>query len=188
MKDALPELRLLARIGVNTGEMVTGTEERLATGDAVNVAARLAQAAHPGEILLGQETWRLVRDAVDVEAIEPLVLKGESGDRAWPGRGAKRTKSCTIGIMARTVPFSQARSELTALVDDVERLHEHVVLTRNGRPSVVVMSMAEYEALQETLEVLADSEALDDLRASERDVVQGRVADWEDVKRRRRRA
>ena len=93
-----------------------------------------------------------------------------------------------MGSMARTVPFSQARSELTALVDDVERLHEHVVLTRNGRPSVVVMSMAEYEALQETLEVLADSGALDDLRASERDVAQGRVADWEDVKRRRRRA
>jgi len=78
MKDALPELKLLARIGVNTGEVVTGTEERLATGDAVNVAARLEQAAHPGEILLGPETLRLVRDAVDVEAIEPLVLKGKA--------------------------------------------------------------------------------------------------------------
>ena len=44
------------RIGVNTGEVVTGTEERLATGDAVNVAARLEQAAQPGEILLGAET------------------------------------------------------------------------------------------------------------------------------------
>ena len=53
MRDALPELGLQARIGVNTGEVVTGTEERLATGDAVNVAARLEQAARPGEILLG---------------------------------------------------------------------------------------------------------------------------------------
>src|ERR1700681_2904522 len=44
------------RIGVNTGEVVTGTEERLATGDAVNVTARLEQAAVPGEILLGAET------------------------------------------------------------------------------------------------------------------------------------
>ena len=42
------------RIGVNTGEVVTGTQERLATGDAVNVAARLEQAAEPGEILLGE--------------------------------------------------------------------------------------------------------------------------------------
>src|ERR1700680_537859 len=50
------------RIGINTGEVVTGTEERLATGDAVNVAARLQQAAAPGEIVIGPETWRLVRD------------------------------------------------------------------------------------------------------------------------------
>ena len=48
------------RIGVNTGEVVTGTEERLATGDAVNVAARLEQAAQPGEILIGEPTQALV--------------------------------------------------------------------------------------------------------------------------------
>ena len=56
MRDALPELGVQARIGVNTGEVVTGTAERLATGDAVNVAARLEQAAQPGEVLLGAET------------------------------------------------------------------------------------------------------------------------------------
>src|SRR6188508_2782783 len=61
MRNALPELGVQARIGVNTGEVVTGTEERLATGDAVNVAARLEQAAAPGEILLGAETMRLLR-------------------------------------------------------------------------------------------------------------------------------
>ncbi len=66
------------RIGVNTGEVVTGTEERLATGDAVNVAARLEQAAQPGEILIGAETRALVRDAVVVEALAPLELKGKA--------------------------------------------------------------------------------------------------------------
>ena len=50
MRDALPELGLQGRIGVMTGEVVTGTEERLATGDAVNVAARLEQAAQPGDV------------------------------------------------------------------------------------------------------------------------------------------
>src|SRR4026209_536024 len=45
MRDALPELGIAGRIGVNTGEVVTGTQERLATGDAVNIAARLEQAA-----------------------------------------------------------------------------------------------------------------------------------------------
>ena len=66
------------RIGVNTGEVVTGTEERLATGDAVNVTARLEQAAQPGEILLGAETRALLRDAVVVEEMEPLELKGKT--------------------------------------------------------------------------------------------------------------
>src|SRR6202043_580611 len=66
------------RTGVNTGQVVTGTEERLATGDAVNVAARLEQAAAPGEIVIGPETWRLVRDAVTVEPMEPLELKGKA--------------------------------------------------------------------------------------------------------------
>jgi class 3 adenylate cyclase/tetratricopeptide (TPR) repeat protein len=78
MRDVLPELGVEGRIGVTTGEVVTGTEERLATGDAVNVAARLEQAAQPGEILVGAETFALVRDAVEVEPLEPLELKGKS--------------------------------------------------------------------------------------------------------------
>ena len=77
MREALPALGLEGRIGVNTGEVVSGTAERLATGDAVNVAARLEQAAGPGEILVGAETARLARDAIDVERVEPLVLKGK---------------------------------------------------------------------------------------------------------------
>ncbi len=78
MRDALPELGLQARIGLNTGEVVTGTEERLATGDAVNVAARLEQAARPGEILLGQDTLALARDGVEADAVSPVELKGKS--------------------------------------------------------------------------------------------------------------
>ena len=78
MRDALPELGVHARIGLNTGEVVTGTQERLATGDAVNVAARLEQAAQPGEILLGEETLALVSDAAEIEAVEPLELKGKA--------------------------------------------------------------------------------------------------------------
>jgi len=78
MREALPELGVQARIGVMTGEVVTGTEERLATGDAVNVAARLEQAAQPSEVLLGEPTLALVRNAVEVEELEPLELKGKA--------------------------------------------------------------------------------------------------------------
>jgi class 3 adenylate cyclase/tetratricopeptide (TPR) repeat protein len=69
------------RIGVNTGEVVAGEATQghtLVTGDAVNVAARLEQAASSGEILLGETTHRLVRDAVEAEPIAPLDLKGKA--------------------------------------------------------------------------------------------------------------
>jgi class 3 adenylate cyclase/tetratricopeptide (TPR) repeat protein len=78
MRDALPELGIRGRIGVNTGEVVTGTEERLATGDAVNVAARLEQAAAPGEVLIGAGTVGLVGDAVELGEEQRLELKGKS--------------------------------------------------------------------------------------------------------------
>jgi class 3 adenylate cyclase/tetratricopeptide (TPR) repeat protein len=79
MRAAIAEHGLEARIGVNTGEVVVGGEgETLVTGDAVNVAARLEQAAASGEILIGAETRLLVRDAVRVEPVAPLALKGKS--------------------------------------------------------------------------------------------------------------
>ena len=68
-------------MGINTGEVVAGdasTGQRIVTGDAVNVAARLEGAAAPGQILLGADTFALVRSAVDAVAIEPLSLKGKA--------------------------------------------------------------------------------------------------------------
>ena len=56
--------------------------------------------------------------------------------------------------MAKVVPFTEARTRLTEILDEIELVHEHVVITRNGRPAAVVMSQAEYESLIETLEVL----------------------------------
>jgi len=70
------------RIGVNTGEVVAGdpaSGQMLVTGDAVNVAARLEQAAEPGEVLIGGATHQLVRDSVVCEPLAPLSLKGKSG-------------------------------------------------------------------------------------------------------------
>ncbi|HEX8930489.1 MAG TPA: AAA family ATPase, partial [Actinomycetota bacterium] len=88
--DALAELngeleaawgvRLALRTGVNTGEVVVGDAvhgQEIVVGDAVNVAARLEQAAGPGEVLIGERTWRLVRDAATVEPVAPLAVKGK---------------------------------------------------------------------------------------------------------------
>jgi class 3 adenylate cyclase/tetratricopeptide (TPR) repeat protein len=72
---------LANRTGVNSGEVVAGdptTGQRLVTGDTVNVAARLEQAAPMNDVLIGDLTYRLVRDAVVVEEVEPLELKGKA--------------------------------------------------------------------------------------------------------------
>ena len=73
---------LANRTGVNTGEVVAiddpAAEQKLATGDAVNVAARLEQGAPANEIYIGATTYHLVRDAVETEQVEPLMLKGKS--------------------------------------------------------------------------------------------------------------
>ena len=81
------QVRIATRIGVNTGEVITGalgrggmfaTADAVVLGDAVNVAARLEQAATPGEVLIGESTYRLVRDAARVEAVAPIEAKGKS--------------------------------------------------------------------------------------------------------------
>jgi prevent-host-death family protein len=85
--------------------------------------------------------------------------------------------------MAKVVPFTEARTHLTELLDDVESVHEHVVITRNGRPAAIVISQAEYDSLIETLEILGDQKLMADLAESDEDVAAGRVVPWEEVKR-----
>ena len=132
MRDALAELGLEGRIGVMTGEVVTGTEERLATGDAVNIAARLEQAAQPGEVLVGEPTLALVREAAEVEPVEPLVLKGkakpvlayrllrvrEAPERRHEARFVGRTRELAIIRQACERVRAEQRCELVTLVGD----------------------------------------------------------------------
>ena len=80
--DRESHAHLEVRIGVNTGEVVTGDPSSghgFVSGDAVAVAKRLEQAAAPGEILLGDATHALVAHAVGATRLEPLTLKGKSG-------------------------------------------------------------------------------------------------------------
>jgi class 3 adenylate cyclase len=76
LRDSVHGLGLASRIGVNTGEVVAGEGDTLVTGDAVNIAARLEQAADAGGILLGEGTLSLVRDAVTTEKLG-LAVKGK---------------------------------------------------------------------------------------------------------------
>ncbi|HET7857119.1 MAG TPA: adenylate/guanylate cyclase domain-containing protein [Gaiellaceae bacterium] len=113
-------VRLTNRTGVNTGDVVAGdptTGQRLVIGDAVNVAARLEQAAPALEILVGEPTYRLVRGGVEVEPVEPLELKGKS-ERVPAYRllgvkaAAERERTLDSPFVGRDAELRQLRDEL----------------------------------------------------------------------------
>lgn len=76
-----------------------------------------------------------------------------------------------------TVPLSVVRSEMSSVVERVERTHERVTITRNGRPAAVLISPEDLEALEETLSVLSDSVSMQRLRDGEAAVAAGDVVD-----------
>ena len=90
--------------------------------------------------------------------------------------------------MARTVPFTEARSSLSELLDFVQAEQEHVVITRNGKRVALLMSMDEWESWEETIEVLSDEGLMENLKQSEEDVKAGHVVDLDDVLRKHGRA
>jgi class 3 adenylate cyclase/tetratricopeptide (TPR) repeat protein len=114
---------LAVRTGVNTGEAVVGDPESgqfYATGDAVNVAARLEQAAAPGEILLGPLTQRLVGDAVRLVPLAPLALKGRAEPvEAW--RLLKVLDDVPAFTRRLDTPFVGRQRELELLEEAFER-------------------------------------------------------------------
>jgi class 3 adenylate cyclase len=132
MRDALPELGVEGRIGISTGEVLSGTAERLATGDAVNVAARLEQAADPGEVLIGAYTLALVGAAVEVGEERLLELKGKSEpvaahplvsvldvpERSHASRFVGRVRELTQLGDTWERALSDARCELVTVVGD----------------------------------------------------------------------
>jgi len=127
-------VRLENRTGVNTGEVVAGdppTGQRLVTGDTVNVAARLEQAAPPLEVLIGEPTYRMVRNAVEVETVPPLELRGKS-ERipAYRLLGVSRGE----GVARRAdTPLVGRAEELAVLSAALERT------TGSRRPELVTL-------------------------------------------------
>jgi class 3 adenylate cyclase/tetratricopeptide (TPR) repeat protein len=120
--DRVYGVRLANRTGVNTGEVVAGdpaTGQRLVTGDAVNVAARLEQAAGEREVLLGELTYRLVRDSVDVEEVEPLALKGKS--EPVPAYRLVGVREATVTDVRRGAPLVGRVDELRLLEEALEQ-------------------------------------------------------------------
>jgi antitoxin YefM len=81
-----------------------------------------------------------------------------------------------------TIPITEAKTRIAELADRVAREHDHFIITRNGRADVMLISVAEYESLQETLDILSDEQALGDLRQSREDFEAGDIYSLEQVR------
>ena len=116
-------VQIRVRTGVNTGRVVAGDPsagQRLVTGDAVNVGARLEQAAAPDEILIGPETYNLVRGAVTVEPVEPLTAKGKN--EPIPAYRLTRVTPGAAGMARRLdAPIVGREHELSLVMQAFER-------------------------------------------------------------------
>lgn len=82
-----------------------------------------------------------------------------------------------IMVMSETLPLAEIKAHLSEIIDRVEREHDRVVLTRNGRPAAVILSPQDLEALEDTLDLLSDPGAMAELEASRGDRAAGRVFD-----------
>ena len=85
-------------------------------------------------------------------------------------------------VMSDTLPLAEIKAHLSEIVDRVEREHDRVVLTRNGRPAAVIMSPADLEALEDTLELLSDPEALAEIKSARADLAKGRVLNADELR------
>jgi len=108
--------------------------------------------------------------------------RGMMSGRALPGAGLGIATCGTI--VAMTVePLRTVRDHLSDFVDRAEREHERVVVTRNGRPAAVLIGYDDLAALEETLEILSDAEAMADIREAHNEVTRGEVIDGVDAVR-----
>ncbi len=96
-----------------------------------------------------------------------------------------------ILVVSETLPLSSVKTHLSELVDRVEDQHDRVVVTRNGKPAAVLISPDDLESLEETLAILSDPLAMDQIRQSEQAIAEGEpgasLADLQAQLKRRRR-
>ncbi len=85
--------------------------------------------------------------------------------------------------MAKTVAVRELRSNLSKLLSDVADRRDHVLVTRNGRPAAVLVPIDEYDALEETAEVLSDPDALAALEAGLGELERGETITLDDLRR-----
>jgi class 3 adenylate cyclase/tetratricopeptide (TPR) repeat protein len=131
--DKVKQLDLRARIGIESGEVVTedGRESTFATGEPVNIAARLQQSAKPGEILIGPGTARLVEGSIELERAELLELRGF--DRPIPAHRVVCVTELGRPLRSLAAPLVGREAELELLENTFART------VRDRRASLVTI-------------------------------------------------
>jgi predicted ATPase len=138
-----PELDLRARVAVNTGEAVVALGARashgesMVAGDVVNTASRLQSGAPVGSVVVGEETYRATRSAIDYEPAEPVTAKGkEQPVRVWIARAATTPAGERILSQAEMVGRARELDVLRGIWERVvaeERVH---LVTIFGPPGI----------------------------------------------------
>ena len=82
-----------------------------------------------------------------------------------------------------TIPLADAKARLSAVLDEVRDTHDRVVITRNGRPEAVIISVSDLETLEETLDLLSTPGALDEIQAAEAEIARGDAIGAEGLRR-----
>ncbi|MDQ3155789.1 MAG: type II toxin-antitoxin system Phd/YefM family antitoxin [Actinomycetota bacterium] len=82
----------------------------------------------------------------------------------------------------KTMPLSEAKDKLSGLVDEAERTHEIITITRHGRPAAVLMAADDLESLQETLFWLSNTGIKESVSAAEGEYAAGETISGDDLR------
>ncbi|HEY2239753.1 MAG TPA: type II toxin-antitoxin system Phd/YefM family antitoxin [Streptosporangiaceae bacterium] len=85
--------------------------------------------------------------------------------------------------MTETIPLADAKARLSAVLDDVRDTHDRFVITRNGRPEAVIISVADLETIEETLDLLSTPGAVEEIRSAEAEIARGEAIGADELRR-----
>ena len=85
--------------------------------------------------------------------------------------------------MTNTISMKELRPELPRVIEQIDSKLDRYVITKRGKPVVVMIGIDDYESLVETLDILADPQAMAGIRKGEEDIRKGKTRSWQEVKR-----
>jgi prevent-host-death family protein len=83
--------------------------------------------------------------------------------------------------MSKVLPLSEVKAKLSEVVDEIDTTHERVMITRNGRPVVVLVSADDLEAIEETVAILSDPAAVDQIEKGRTAIAAADVASKDEI-------